>query len=171
VVNKACTYIILINVDGFHSTGSPVMSVSWLHKHLGLLNNHIELDPAECACQFCITMGGFTPRSITEAHLSHRLPTSEEIESLRESYCLASGSMGHCNHQCVSHNQSECPLDLTMVRTISWPHHRVLTEAMHKPKPPLAMRVGLSGSWRLRTLKVPSIAVRWAAKVWMMKGL
>ena len=47
----------------------------------------------------------------------------------------------------------------------------LLTEAADRANPPIAPGVGLSGPWRSETLSDPSIAARWAAKVWRTRGL
>jgi len=52
-------------------------------------------------------MGGITPSGIAEACLVHGLLAAGEIDSLRESYCLALGSTDHldCQHACKEAHQ------------------------------------------------------------------
>ena len=77
-----------------------------LHEFLGFLNNGIELGVCEWVHWHGITMGSLTPSHVAETSLAHGVFAGGEIESLREGYHLAFASMGHCNGQCPSGNQS-----------------------------------------------------------------
>ena len=170
VIDKASTFI-LVNINDFCSISSSVASTSWLHKHVSFLDDDCKLSLRECTRPFGITTSGFTPGGVTEARLPHGLLAGGEVKGSRKGYCLASGGLGHRDRQCTSRNQSQCPFHLTMVRTISRGQHIILTDALARPRPPVAAGVSLSGPWRPGIFLAPSVAVRCAANVWRTNGL
>jgi hypothetical protein len=99
VINKACLFVLLVNIDNIRTLRRPVASTNWFHKLLGLLNDSVELDLCKLACWRGLIAGALTPSCVAETCLAHGLLAARQIDCLREINCLASGSTGHRNCQ------------------------------------------------------------------------
>ena len=82
MINKTTPFIIRINGNDFHRQCTLAMTVSWLHKFWGQLNDAIEFDFCKGACWLSITVGSFTSGNITKASLVHGVLASGGVKRL-----------------------------------------------------------------------------------------